>query len=119
MNILWTKRSPNSNHVLRLLLETATSEAELRDVLQNWKLVSSPIVEVVDGSATMFPRSGPGIVQLSQAEFRLYRDMVRQNGMSSSIEKALDGMISVGNNGVSSESRSKLNELYRSRDLGK
>ncbi|WP_279324058.1 hemagglutinin repeat-containing protein [Stenotrophomonas sp. LMG 10879] len=71
------------------------------------------------GSATMFPRSGPGIVQLSQAEFRLYRDMVRQNGMSSSIEKALDGMISVGNSGVSSESRSKLNELYRSRDLGK
>lgn len=51
MNILWTKRSPNSDHVLRLLLETAMSEAELRDVLQNRKLVSSPIVEVVNGKS--------------------------------------------------------------------
>ncbi|MNV10945.1 hypothetical protein D3C71_1014890 [compost metagenome] len=69
--------------------------------------------------ASMFPKEGPGIVQLSRAEFRVYTDMVRDGGLRGGSEKALEGMISAGNAGVNATSRARLLELYNSRGSNK
>jgi len=67
------------------------------------------------GSSTIFPRTGPGLVQLSQAEFGIYTDMVKNGGLQGGALKAFEGMLKGGNPGLSEASRQKLIDLFSSR----
>ncbi|GFE50897.1 hypothetical protein So717_26500 [Roseobacter cerasinus] len=66
-------------------------------------------------SAAVFPRSGPGLVNLTQAEFSVLRTMTSSGGMTGNAERALAGMIRSGNPGVTSASRQRLIDLFASR----
>ena len=63
----------------------------------------------------MFPRSVPGAVNLTQAEFDLYKKMVDSGGLTGDARRAFDGMRSAGNGGLSAESVQKLIDLFNSR----
>ncbi len=67
------------------------------------------------GSSTIFPRTGPGLVQLTQAEFGLYVDMVRNGGLQGGALRAYEGMLRAGNPGLSEGSGQKLINLFNSR----
>ncbi|MCE4056172.1 hypothetical protein [Pseudomonas sp. Au-Pse12] len=67
------------------------------------------------GSSTIFLRTGPGLVQLSQAEFGIYTDMVKNGGLQGGALKAFEGMLKGGNPGLSEASRQKLIDLFSSR----
>ena len=67
------------------------------------------------GSSTVFPREGPGLVKLSQAEFDLYRMVVRDGGLSNSVLRGIDGMLKAGNPGVGPDTKTKLAVLIASR----
>ena len=66
-------------------------------------------------STTIFPRSGPGLVPLSQAEFGVYTQMVRAGGLKGDAAKALEGLLKSRNAGVNAQSAAKLEKLFRSR----
>ena len=67
------------------------------------------------GSSTIFPRSGPGLVQLSQAEFSIYTKIVKSGGLQGGALKAFEGMLNAGNSGLNESSRQKLIELFESK----
>jgi hypothetical protein len=64
---------------------------------------------------SVFPRRGPGAINLTQAEFDVYRRMVDSGGLVGDAKKFLDGLLQGKNGGVSPQSEQKLLELYNSR----
>jgi filamentous hemagglutinin len=71
------------------------------------------------GSNTVYPKDGPGLVQLTQAEFEVYKKMVRDGGLSGGALRGLEGMIKSGNPGVNSSTKARLGELFGSREGNK
>jgi hypothetical protein len=67
------------------------------------------------GSNTIFLRSGPDTVQLTQAEFVVYQAMVGAGGLQGNARRAFDGMMAAGNRGLSPQSAARLNDLFQSR----
>jgi hypothetical protein len=66
-------------------------------------------------SPAVFPRSGPGTVSLTQAEFEIYRQMVESGGLTGNARRAFEGMSRARNGGLSADSEQKLIELFNSR----
>ena len=66
-------------------------------------------------SPAVFPRSGPGTVSLTQAEFEIYRQMVESGGLTGNARKAFDGMMKAENGGLSVASEQRLLDLFSSR----
>lgn len=68
-----------------------------------------------DRAAGAFPREGPGLVQLTQAEFGVLKQMVDAGGLTGNAERAFEGMLRAGNQGLTEQSRDTLIDLYASR----
>lgn len=67
------------------------------------------------GGSGVFPRRGPGLVDVTQAEFDILRTMSTSGGMTGNAERALNGMLRSGNGGVTAGTRNKLIRLFDSR----
>lgn len=80
-------------------------------------LVSSGrIYGIHSGKNSVFLRSGsPGTIDLTQAEFRILRAMFEEGGLQGNALKRLEGLLRVGNRGISERSRATLIELFNSR----
>ncbi|WP_259779857.1 hypothetical protein [Aestuariispira ectoiniformans] len=68
-----------------------------------------------DGRAAIYPISGPGLVNLSQAEFNIFRQMTRTGGLKGHARRAFDGMVRSGNSGLDMTSKQRLIDLFESR----
>jgi hypothetical protein len=67
------------------------------------------------GRNTIFLRSGPDTVQLTQAEFSVFRNMITSGGLTGNALKQFNGMQKAGNAGLSPQSQQNLINLYNNR----
>ncbi|MFZ6760928.1 polymorphic toxin-type HINT domain-containing protein [Undibacterium sp. Ji50W] len=66
-------------------------------------------------SSTIYPVDGPGLVNLSQAEFAIYKEMLKSGGLQGDALRAFEGMMKAGNGGLNEESAQKLIDLFNSK----
>jgi hypothetical protein len=66
-------------------------------------------------SSTIYPTSGPGLVNLTQAEFQIYRLMQTSGGLQGDALRAFNGMMEAGHPGLSADSAERLTQLYNSK----
>ncbi|MFN7582604.1 MAG: hypothetical protein ACK5UD_16365, partial [Planctomyces sp.] len=79
--------------------------------LQNGDIVapSGRVYGTHPGRTGIFPRSGSlGTVDLTQAKFSLFQDMITSGGLVGNALRAFEGMLASGNPGLSPASRQKL-----------
>ena len=67
------------------------------------------------GSSTIYPTSGPGLVNLTQAEFQIYRQMLSSGGLQGNALRAFEGQMAAGNPGLSADSAGRLKQLFNSK----
>ena len=67
------------------------------------------------GETGVFPRSGPGLVNLTQAEFSVFRMMLPSGGLTGNARKSFDGLTNANNAGLNAGSEQRLINLYNSR----
>ena len=66
-------------------------------------------------SATIYPTAGPGLVNLTQAEFQIYRQMLSSGGLQGNALRAFEGQMAAGNPGLSADSAGRLTQLFNSK----
>jgi phage tail protein X len=66
-------------------------------------------------SSTIYPTSGPGLVNLTQAEFQIYRQMLSSGGLQGNALRAFEGQMAAGNPGLSADSTERLMQLFNSK----
>jgi hypothetical protein len=54
-------------------------------------------------------------VDLTQAEFKVFLEMIESGGLAGNARKAFDGMMQAGNGGLNAASEQKLIDLFNSR----
>ena len=96
--------------------EINSGKAKFNNETNEYLTSSGRVYGIHDSTSDrVFPKSGPGLVSLTQAEFGILTNMIDSGGLIGKAQKQLNGLLKSGNKGVSSDSRDKLIKLYNSR----
>lgn len=68
-----------------------------------------------DGRAGVFPKEGPGLVNLSQAEFGFLTQAFGQGGITPGIQQAIIGARAAGDQGLGAGGLDRITRLFNSK----